>query len=60
MTYALILYIYAGILAKGDSVTLHTVPMQSMEACQKAGREAEVLVRGSAKEYRFVCVQTGK
>jgi len=57
MTFVLVLYIYAGMLAKGDSVSMVTVPMQSMEVCQKAGKEAEKLVGGSTKEFRFVCLK---
>jgi hypothetical protein len=60
MTYALILYIYAGVMARGDSVTLYSVPMQSLAVCEQAGKAAEGLVRGSLKEYRYVCVKTGQ
>jgi hypothetical protein len=60
MSFALIVYIYAGILAKGDSVTLYSVPMQSMEMCQREGPKLASLVSGSSKEYRFACVQTSR
>jgi hypothetical protein len=60
MSFALVIYIYAGMLAKGDSVTLYSIPMQSMEMCQKEAPKLSSLVSGSAKEYRFACVQTGK
>lgn len=60
MTYILVLYIYAGILAKGDSVTLTNVDgFASQQACMAAGKASEKLVEGSAKEVRFVCLKKG-
>lgn len=57
MTWVLVLYIYAGMLAKGDSVTLTTVEgFHSKASCETAGKAAEPLVGGSAKELRFVCL----
>jgi hypothetical protein len=57
MSWILVMYIYAGVLAKGDSVTLQTVPgFKTQQECQQAGNAASSLVNGSAKEYRFVCV----
>jgi hypothetical protein len=58
MSYVLVLYIYAGVLARGDSVSMLSIPMPSMEICQREGRKAEELVRGSAKEFRFACLKT--
>lgn len=58
MEYILILYIYAGMLAKGDSVALTNVTFKSMEACQAAGKQAEFLVKGSTKEVKFICVKS--
>ena len=61
MTWVLILYIYAGMMAKGDSVALTNVPGFTAEAeCQAAGRKAEQLVEGSSKTARFVCVRQSK
>lgn len=57
MSYFLVIYIYAGMLARGDSVAMATVPQPSLQACQAAGKEAEMLVNGSAKELRFVCIK---
>lgn len=57
MSFALVIYIYAGMLARGDSVAVYSIPMRTMEACQREGKKAEVLVSASAKEYRFVCLK---
>jgi hypothetical protein len=58
MSFVLVLYIYAGVLARGDSVAMHSVPMPTMAACEREGRKAEALVKGSAKDLRFVCLDT--
>lgn len=58
MEWVLIIYIYAGMWANGDSVALTTIPMSSAEACAAAGRAADGLVNGSTKNVRFVCVKT--
>lgn len=57
MSFVLVMYIYAGAFAKGDSVAMFSVPMASLEACQREGPKGEALVRGSAKEYRFLCLK---
>jgi hypothetical protein len=58
MNWVLILYIYAGGFAKGDSVTLTSVPgFSSQSACQVAGNAAAPLVANSVKELRFVCLK---
>ena len=57
MEWVLVIYIYAGYWAKGDSVALTTVPMISEAACHVAGEKLSPLVEGSAKEVRFVCVR---
>ena len=55
MSWTLVLYIYAGVLAKGDSVTLLSVPgFKSEQHCAAAGSASKPLVSGSAKELRFV------
>lgn len=57
MTFILILYIYAGAFAKGDSVTLAPVPgFKTLADCQAAGAASSSLVAGSAKELRYVCL----
>lgn len=55
--FYLVLYIYAGVLAKGDSVSMVSIPQTSKEACMAAGKAAEDLVKNSAKELRFVCLK---
>lgn len=57
MTWVLLVYIYAGAWAKGDSVTMYAVPMASQEICEKNGEKLNSLVRGSTKEVRYVCMQ---
>jgi len=60
MTWILVMYIYAGVLANGDSVALqHIDGFTSQEQCQRAGNQAEGLTRGSSKVYRFVCLRNG-
>lgn len=57
MTYVLVLYIYAGMLAKGDSVTMQVIDgFTSEESCHVAGIHGNELVKGSAKDYRFTCL----
>ena len=56
--WTLILYIYAGAFAKGDSVALTNVTgFKTEEVCQAAGRASKSLVRDSYKDTRFVCVK---
>lgn len=57
MSYVLVIYIYAGMLAKGDSVALQVIEgFTSEESCQVAGIHANELVKNSTKEYRFSCL----
>ena len=61
MNWILIIYIYAGVLASGDSVALTNVQGFTSEAsCVAAGKSAERLTSGSSKVYRFVCVKAGQ
>lgn len=57
MEWVLILYIYAGVWAKSDSVAITTIPMASQEACERAAVNTEGLVKQTAKELRHVCVR---
>ncbi len=57
MEYVLILYIYAGALAQGDSVALTTVPMQDKVTCETAAKQAESLVARSTKVIRTACLK---
>lgn len=57
MSYILVMFIYAGSFAKGDSVSLLSVPnFKTEQACMVAGKSGEKFVIGTAKEYRFMCV----
>lgn len=58
MSWVLVLYIYAGAMARGDSVALTNVPHATQQACQASGKQAELLVSGSMKSVRFICLKT--
>ena len=57
MEYVLVLYIYAGAMASGDSVALTTVPMNDKVTCEKAAAESESLVARSTKNLRYACLK---
>lgn len=58
MSWVLVMYIYAGTFAKGDSVSMVTVPgFHSEVACNEEGAKGNILVKGSAKDYKFICIQ---
>ena len=58
MEFILILYIYAGAMASGDSVTLFAVPhFQTIQECNAAGEASKSLTSGSSKSARFLCVK---
>jgi hypothetical protein len=58
MAWTLVVLIYAGVWAKGDSVTLQAIPgWQSEAACKSAGSQMGSLVAGTAKEIKFVCIK---
>lgn len=57
MSYVLVMFIYAGAFAKGDSVSLLSVPnFKTEHSCLVAGKAGERFVSGTAKEYKFMCV----
>ena len=61
MEWILVIYVYAGIMSKGDSVTLTNVPgFKSQSECIKAGNDSKALVANSYKEQRFVCLSQSK
>lgn len=61
MSWILIIYIYAGALANGDSVAITNIPYFATEQeCIQAGKQAKELVNGSTKVYRFVCIKGSK
>ena len=58
--FVLIINVFAGILAHGDSLSLTNVPgFKTQEECMEAGREANKLATGY-KEINFVCVKQTK
>lgn len=57
-SWILVMLVYAGVMAKGDSVALQTIPgFDNKARGEAAGRELEPLVKVSTKEVRFVCVR---
>ncbi len=57
-TWILVMYVYAGIWAKGDSVALATVTdFSSKPRCEDAGKQLAPLVRDTTKDVRFVCLR---
>ena len=58
MSWTLVIYVYAGVLAQGDSVALTQLPgFKTEQSCVAAGNTAKPLVSGSAKTIRFVCIK---
>ena len=58
MTWVLVIYIYAGALANGDSVAIANIPnFSTKQECIQASEDAKELVKGSTKVYRFVCLK---
>lgn len=58
--YTLILFLYAGVLSKSDSVALTNVPgFKNQGACQQAGMAAvKQLTTGTFKDGKFICVRS--
>ena len=58
MNWTLVIYIYAGVFAQGDSVAITYIPNFKSEAsCAAAGKVTKPLVSGTTKEQRFVCIR---
>ena len=57
LSWTLIIYIYAGAMAQGDSVTVTATPMATQEICETSGTALDSLVSGSTKVVRYVCVK---
>lgn len=52
------MYIYAGVFSRGDSVSLNNVyGFKSKQECMAAGKQSEDLVKLTAKEFRFTCLE---
>jgi hypothetical protein len=57
--WTLVIFIYAGALARGDSVALdHVHGFKSEAHCAAAGSALKPLVSGTAKEIKYVCFRT--
>ena len=57
--WVLIIYIFAGELARGNNVALLQVPgFTTIQACQTAGNQVKPFISRSSKEIRFICVNT--
>lgn len=56
MEWVLIVHVFAGIWADSDSVSITSIPMATQEACLNAGDRLNVLVEGTKKDIRFICV----
>lgn len=57
MEWVLIIYVYAGMWAKGDSVALTAVPMATQELCIKAREDLLDIADGSSKVVVTKCVK---
>jgi len=58
MHYILIIFIYAGPLANGDSVAIESVPNFTTKAsCVKAAEQLKTFTNGTAKVYKYACVE---
>lgn len=56
--FTLILFIYAGVMSKGDSVALvNAGDFKTESACVAAGKKSEDLVKSTFKDTRFVCLK---
>jgi len=59
--WTLIIFIYAGILADGDSVALTNVSgFDSEQSCMEAGKKSKSLTTGTVKQTNFVCVKNSQ
>lgn len=60
ITWVLIIWIHAGVLADGNSMALTSIPGFSSEAqCMQAGQKAVTLTARTVKNAQIVCVQQG-
>jgi hypothetical protein len=57
MEWVLVIYVYAGMWAKGDSVALTNVPVATQELCISAGERLSGLTSGSSKTLRYECIK---
>lgn len=60
MKFTLIVFLYAGMMSKGDSVAITTVPgFVTEQACVAAGQKAVSMTERTFKDGKFVCVSDG-
>lgn len=57
LAWTLVIYIYAGPLADGDSVTVTATPMATEELCRAGGEALGSLVSNSTKVLRYECIR---
>ena len=57
-SWYLVIFIYAGMLSKSDSVSITSIPMLTQQACEVAGVESKKLVQGTYKELKYVCIKS--
>lgn len=61
MEWILLIYVYAGVFAKGDSVAMTTIEnFPTEESCETAARGLPRLVKGTAKEVLYLCIPKPK
>ena len=59
--WILILFVHAGFMSNGDSMSITAVPGFATEAgCNAAGQKTKGLVGGTVKNLEFVCVEGNK
>lgn len=56
MSAILVIYIYAGMLAKGDSVAINSIPMPNVQICEREAVKTKQLVKNTTKEIITVCL----
>lgn len=61
MTYILVIFIWAGLFAKGNDATMFSVPgFATEQECNAAGSKLRPLVASTQQDLRFVCLPQSK
>ena len=56
--WILVVFVYAGPWAKGDSAALTTIPDFSTQAeCMAAGELIKPMEKNTSKDFKYVCVK---
>lgn len=56
--WILVVFVYAGPWAKGDSVALATIPNFATQAeCMAAGEVIKPMEKNTSKDFKYVCVK---